>query len=388
MSQQSSRRNFLAAGLAAPAILSAVPQKPAPPSTGAGLNAAVKLSYRKLGKTGLKVTAMGFGCMITSDQSVVERAADLGVNYFDTARGYQGGNNERMVGAALKSRRKNLYISTKSHARTKAEALADLETSLRELQTDYVDIWYLHAVGSPSELKDELLEAQVEAKKAGKIRFAGVSTHGGHKEVIPALAANRHFDVVLTTYNFAMDPELEDLLKTAAGAGLGVVAMKVMAGGQRRTGNAPARAKEVLKREGAMLAALKWVLRNPNVHTTIPSITDMDQLDENLKAMATPFAASDAKILEARLREIGSEYCRMCGACSGTCAQGLPVADINRYLMYAEGYGEFALGRENFRLLPVAVQQVRCGDCTECSVRCPNGVRVVQRMSRAQECFA
>lgn len=387
MSQQSSRRNFLAAGLGAPALLSAMPQKSAPASS-AGLNPAVKLAYRTLGKTGLKVTTMGFGCMITSDQSVVERAADLGINYFDTARGYQGGNNERMVGAALKSRRKNLHISTKSHSRSKTEAIADLDTSLRELQTDYVDIWYLHAVGNPSELKDELLEAQAEAKKSGKIRFAGVSTHGGHKDVIPALAANKHFDVVLTTYNFAMAPEMEGLLKGATEAGLGVVAMKVMAGGQRRTGNAPARAKEVLKREGAMLAALKWVIRNPNVHTTIPSITDMDQLDENVKAMAAPFASSDGKILEARLREIGSEYCRMCGSCTGTCAQGLLVADINRYLMYAEGYGEFSLGRENFRLLPAGMQDVRCDDCAECSVHCPNGVRVVQRMSRAQECFA
>ena len=246
MSQQSSRRNFLAAGLGAPAILSAMPQKSAPTPSGAGLNPTVKLTYRTLGKTGMKVTTMGFGCMITSDQSVVERAADMGINYFDTARGYQSGNNERMVGAALKSRRKNLYISTKSHSRSKEEAIADLNTSLRELQTDYVDVWYLHAVGSPSEIKDELIEAQAEAKKAGKIRFAGLSTHGGHKDVIPAVAANKHFDVILTTYNFAMDPEMEGLLKTATDAGLGVVAMKVMAGGQRRTGNAPARAKAVL----------------------------------------------------------------------------------------------------------------------------------------------
>ena len=94
------------------------------------------MHYRTLGKTGLKVTSVSFGSMITSDCSVLERAADMGVNYLDTARGYQYGNCERMVGNALKSRRKNLYISTKSHGRTRESALAELDTSLKELQTD------------------------------------------------------------------------------------------------------------------------------------------------------------------------------------------------------------------------------------------------------------
>ena len=166
----SSRRSFLAAGLSAPALLAAPAAK-----------GDVKLSYRVLGKTGMKVTAVSFGAMITSDGTVLERAADAGINYFDTARGYQNGNCERMVGNALKSRRKNVFISTKSPSRTKAGALADLDTSLRELQTDYVDIWYLHAIGKPEEITDELIEAQDIAKKAGKIRFSGFSTHGGHK---------------------------------------------------------------------------------------------------------------------------------------------------------------------------------------------------------------
>src|SRR3954462_3491133 len=126
MTHPSSRRNFLAAGLAVPAVASAsrsmVPplQQATPPPAGPAFQ------YKTLGKTGLKVTTVGFGCMITSDQSVVERGADLGITYFDTARGYQGGNNERMVGAALKSKRKNLVLSTKTQARTKEDALRDI----------------------------------------------------------------------------------------------------------------------------------------------------------------------------------------------------------------------------------------------------------------------
>src|SRR5205085_5955099 len=99
-----------------------------------------RFRYNPLGKTGLRVTTVGFGCMITSDGSVVERAADLGITYFDTARGYQGGNNERMVGAALKRKRKDIVLSTKTHAGNREEALRDLDTSLKELGTDFVDI--------------------------------------------------------------------------------------------------------------------------------------------------------------------------------------------------------------------------------------------------------
>jgi len=392
MIEDSSRRTFLAAGLGVPALLAAKPDVAtktadvkAPP-----LRGAPKLEYRELGKTGLKVTAVGFGAMITSDPTVIERAADIGVNYFDTARGYQSGNCERMVGAALKSRRNKVFISTKTPAGSKDQALADLDTSLRELGTDHVDIWYLHGKSKPSDLRDELIEAQQIARKAGKIRFAGVSTHSGQKELVPAIVARKdHFDVVLTTYNFAMNSEIAESIRLAADAGLGVVAMKVMAGGARALrGNPDAeRIGGILHREGGTLAALKWVLRNARVHTTIPSITDMDQLDENLRAMGSPFGAGDEKILQSKADLLRPHYCNMCGECDGTCAQGLPVADVLRFYMYSANYGEFALGRDNFRQLPAHLQLVRCADCDECTVHCPRGVQVAARLSRAQECF-
>ena len=377
MPNSSSRRSFLAAGLAGPALLN--PLDPLP------FAAETKLDYRLLGKTGLKVTTMGFGCMITSDGSVIERAADIGINYFDTARGYQNGNCERMVGAALKARRKNLFVSTKSGAPTKEGALKDLDTSLKELGMDYVDIWYLHGKSKADQITPELMDAQNEAKKAGKIRFAGVSLHSGHQEVIPHAAKLNHFDVVLTTYNFAMEPFMEGLIKTLKDANIGVVAMKVMAGGQRSKDE---KTKGVLSRQGASLAALKWVLRNKDLATTIPSITDNDQFAENLKAMSAPFGASDEKVLQARLEEIRPYYCNMCGACEGTCAKGPPVADVLRFVMYAESYGEFGLGREGFQSLSAGQAAVRCDECDHCTVNCPRGLRVAQRVSLAQEYFA
>ncbi|MGE5644752.1 MAG: aldo/keto reductase [Acidobacteriota bacterium] len=352
--------------------------------------AAPKLEYRKLGKTGLKLTSVGFGCMITSDPSVIERAADLGINYFDTARVYQGGNNERMVGAALKSRRNKLYISSKSVARTKEGLLEHLDTSLKEIGTDHLDIWYLHNYTKPEEIKDELIEAQQIAKKQGKIRFAGISTHINQAAVMRGAIARKHFDVILTSYNFATDQGLEPVLAEVKQAGVGVVAMKVMAGGYRQMpfyNNSPEwRAR--MKNEGALLAALKWVLKNKDVDTTIPSMVDQDQLDENLKAMAAPFGAADERLLTAQLDRIRNIYCRMCGDCAGKCPQGLPVSDMLRYLMYADGYRQFALGRQEFLSLPAETREVRCRDCAKCAIECPNGVKVAQRLRVAQELFA
>ena len=388
MTYDTSRRGFLSASLALPlAGLSSKIGLFQSEKTPASPNSPAKLDYRTLGKTGLKVTTLGFGCMITSDPSVITRAADLGINYFDTARGYQHGNNEKMVGAALKGKRKQIVLSTKSPAPDKEAALKDLDTSLQELGTDYVDIWYLHAKNSVADVHDDLIEAQQIAKKQGKIRFAGVSTHTGQKELLPWLAQKGVFDVVLVAYNFTMDSGMEQAVEAAAKGNLGVVGMKVMAGGFRslKPGDPTF---EKLHREGAMLSALKWTLKNPNVATTIPSMTDMDQLEENLKAMAQPFGGVDEKLLATKLAVISPLYCRLCGECEGTCAKGLSVQDTLRFLTYAEGYGQFALGREHFQELPVAQKSVRCGDCGECTVKCPHGVQVFARMSRAQELFA
>jgi len=383
-----SRRSFLAAGLGVPVLAGATTSLTQGPKQLATSRSSVpKFQYRVLGKTGLRVTTVGFGCMITSDASVIERATDLGVTYFDTARVYQSGNNERMVGAALKKKRKDIVLSSKTPAHTKEEALQTLDKSLAELGTDYLDIWYLHGKSSPKDVTDDLIDAQQTAKKAGKIRFAGVSTHSGQPELMPSLMKNPNIDVILTAYNFTMEPIMKTLLADAAAAGKGIVAMKVMAGGFRTIKPSDPNYNK-LKAEGAMLAALKWVVRNPNVHTTVPSMTDMDQLDENLRAMAEPYSALDEKLLGAHLEVIRPFYCRMCSNCEGQCRHGLPVSEMLRYVTYADGYGQFALGREQFLTLAPKHAAVDCRNCPGCTVQCPHGVRVQQQLIRARELFA
>ncbi len=362
---------------------------------GAFSTAAPKLTHRTLGKTGLKVTPFAFGCMLVGDQSVIERAADAGIAHFDTARSYQGGNNERMVGAALKGRRETVIVSSKTLGRTKADVLADLDTSLKQIGTDYLDIWYLHARNKPGDVTDELLDAQAEARKAGKIRFAGVSTHLNMKEMIEHLVKRGRTDVILTTYNFTMAPEVGEAIRAARQAGVGIVAMKVMAGGfarikrgDRLYGANPDDLTGKLRREGAMLSALKWALKNESVDMAIVGVTSVEELEENLRVMSEPFAGGDERNLAMLMDRIRPLYCRMCGECSGACPKGLPVADMLRHLAYADGYGQFPLARERFLELPAGVRRVRCGDCARCAVRCPNGVHVRARLERAQRLLA
>jgi predicted aldo/keto reductase-like oxidoreductase len=410
MKPNCSRRDFLAAGLALPAAgLCASSDSSLPLAVGQARPESARLDYRMLGKTGLKVTTLAFGCMTTSDPSVIEHAADFGINHFDTARLYQSGNNERMVGSALKKVRSKVIISSKSAGKTKPEVLADLDTSLRELGTDYLDIWYLHMKNEPEQVTEDLLEAQRLAKQNGKIRFAGVSTHFNMDRVLAHLAKLGQTDVVLTTYNFAMrsvdagantnpDAPKTDMtaaIRAAREAGLGIVVMKVLAGGVSRVqrgdrlyGANPQALSRQLGQEGVPVAAIKWALKNESVDTAIVCMTSHDQLEENVQAMAEPYTEQDEQLLTARLVDIGPKYCRMCGACGGVCERGVPVADVLRFLTYAEGYGQFALAREKFLQLGPEVAAVRCADCEHCTVQCPYGVQVTARLRRAQELFA
>jgi len=381
MESESSRRNFLVAGLGLPVAAlanTAAPQaSQAPPARvpGAASPPAAAARYRTLGRTGLKVSTVGYGCMITSDSSVIARAVDLGITYFDTARGYQHGNNERMVGDALKGSRDKIVLSSKSEAKTAAEAVAQLDMSLKELGTDHLDIWYMHARDTVAAIPDELVTVWENAKQQGKIRHIGISTHKPNDIVDRVLAVGK-FEVLLSTYSFAIGSANEPAYKRLTDAGIGLVAMKVMAPAARA------------RKPDGPLAALKWVLRDTRFATTIPSMTDMDQLEMNVRAMTEPFSAADEKLLARIDEEIRPFYCRMCQQCSGQCPNGVPVPETIRYLAYADFYGQFALGREHFLALPAETRAVRCRDCASCQVRCPNGVHVVERLMRAQDLFA
>src|ERR1022692_1673583 len=270
MKTESSRRSFLAAGLALPVAGAAVASPTPTPAPQQAKSPAGQLSYRTLGKTGLRVTTVGYGCMITSDPTVIARAVDMGINYFDTSRNYQGGQNERMVGAALGARRKDIFLASKSsdNPSTGTGILAEIDTSLKELGTDHLDVWHLHGLGNPAQISDELVEAQRKAKQQGKIRFIGVSTHN-----LPAIVdrvIEAKIEVVQAQYNFASAASYGPALEKLHQAGVGLIAMKGMA----KAGRGGARSQ---RPANFASAALKWAINNPAIATTVPSMTDNDQ---------------------------------------------------------------------------------------------------------------
>jgi uncharacterized protein len=377
VSPNPSRRQFLQAGLALPAAglvssnaLESAFQEPP------------KVVYRTLGKTGLKVSGVGYGIGFKPVSEVVARAIEMGVNYFDTSRDY--GDSEEIFSKVIKGKRDKIHIATKTGSRKKPEMLGHLETSLKMLGTDYIDIWHMHALDTPP--PDEALEAMVEGKKSGKARFIGFSCHDPNKMADFSIKS-KIFDVMQTTYSFPIGGRYrEAAVKKLQDAGIGVIAMKVAVGltGLNLKGfdNPPAR-----KGEGP-LAGIKWVLANPAIGTTVPFMQTIPELEMNFRAMSEPYTPADEKLLYVMNEQIRPSYCRMCYECDGKCPQGMPVTDVLRFLAYNDFAGNYHQALANFRGLAKEVRDIRCSDCSECAIKCPNGVHVQARLMRAQDLLA
>jgi len=373
-----SRRKFLQAGLALPAgrlLSSNTMDMFSTPPPG--------LAYRTLGKTGLKVTSVGCAAGSIPDPDILARALELGINYYDTARIYGQGKSEQILGKAIQGKRDRIVLASKTYSNTKAKILEDIETTLKTLGTDHLDVYHQHSRHTPQEITEEMIETMELVKKQGKTRFIGVSTHDPNAMVDFILKVGK-FDVVQTTYSYAIGaPFRDEAIARLHKAGIGVVAMKVViatATPKGDTGNH-------LSNE-AGLAAIKWVLRNPGISTTVPWSETREELEINFRAMAEDFTPADEKILFVRNEQIRELYCRMCFQCKDKCPKNVPVADELRFLAYNDFKGNFHEAREGFWSLPRNIRNIRCADCAECVVQCPNGVKVQERLMRAQELLA
>jgi predicted aldo/keto reductase-like oxidoreductase len=388
MNHDSSRRRFLKAGL----IVPAAGLIPAPAE--AALQSPAQVSYRMLGKTGLKASTVGFGSGFNPNPEVVAHAIDLGVNYFDTSRDY--GESERLLGSAIKGKRDKILISTKTPGRTKAAILKDMDTSLQALGTDHVDVYHLHAQDAPEMVTNEMIETLEILKQQGKTRAVGLSTHDPNNMVDFILKAGK-FDVIQTTYSYPIGgPFREAALARLNAAGIGLIAMKVviaMSGismmEQIRKGGMSSLNMQPRKLIGEnCVAAIKWALRNPAIGTTVMDHGNVSNLEMNVRAMTEPYTPKDERLLYARNEQIRPDYCRMCYECKGQCPNGMPVTDVLRFLAYNDFGRNFHQARQKFTELPMAVRSVRCSDCSACAIQCPNGVQVRDRLIRAQELLA
>jgi uncharacterized protein len=381
------RRTFIKAGvvgtatalIAPPALAGSLQQ------FAASENSFPKPLYRTLGRTGLKITVVSFGAMLTPEPEVIRVAIEQGVNYIDTARKYMGGKNEEIVGRAVRGMRDKVFIATKTSpdSRTKAEIIRDVETSLRTLGTDHIDVIQLHNVtGKERILLAETREALTLLKKQGKVRFCGVTTHKNEVEVLNALVNDpeHFFDTCLVKYNFKTEQDVSDAIDRAASAGIGIIAMKTQIGGYDTTG---------LGKMSAHQAALKWVLQNPKVTAAIPGMKDLSQLKEDIAVMGMRFSYADQRRLERYADAVAQDYCNFCGACEGGCPRGVEISTVNRALMYAEGgYRDLGLARATYGELPHGASAAACLDCQGCAARCRNGIDIAVKMERARSLLA
>jgi len=389
------RREFLKIGLAGTAsvILGGsalsdaaeqyVPSEPGP-------FAFPKPVYRTLGRTGLKVTVVSFGAMATPDPEVIRIAIDHGLNYIDTARKYLGGKNEEIVGKAVKGIRDKAYIATKTlpTSQSKEDIIRDVETSLKTLGTDYIDIIQLHNLTEKQRIFiPETREALIKLKAQGKVRFLGVTTHKNQAEVLNAVVDDRErfFDTALVAYNFKSEKEVADAIERAAKAGVGIIAMKTQAGGYET--------KE-LGTISPHQAALKWALQNKYVSNAIPGMKDLSQLKEDIAVMGMPFGYADRRVLERYSAAIDNRYCRLCGKCEDTCPMGVDISTVNRSLMYAEGaYRDCELAFSTYREIRPSLSASACLECSArdtrgaCIAKCANGLNIFAQMDRARRLF-
>ena len=362
-----------------------------------------KLLYRILGKTGIRLPVISMGTGNTDNPNLVRSALDKGVRLFATAEAYQNGNNESMVGSVLKDRPRDSFIIMTSSADinwidTKTGVFKDsfdpkaflqrVDESLKRLEVDYVDIFIQpFAATRESVFSEPVRKAMETVKKSGKAKYLGIATHRLEHEAIRAAVDTGIHDVIMTAYNFRRQgwgsmqngEELDEAIQYAAESGLGIIAMKTMAGVYWD--------KERTKPINAT-AALKWALQNKNVHTTVPDCSTYDQLNQDLAIMANlELTEEEKQDLKPPSEELSSGlYCQQCNKCISQCPEAIDIPTIMRSYMYAYGYGNLEFARKT--LCSTGLHSFPCNDCSDCNVNCLMGFDVRSKIldiARLQE---
>jgi hypothetical protein len=356
------------------------------------------LEKRRLGRTGLEVTVFGFGCIkfpnISGEQAAaaLDRAIDLGVNFIDTARGY--GDSEEKIGPVLKRRRDQVYIATKTGKREAATAMRELETSLKNLRTDYLDLYQAHWV-CYDRIYDEVvgpggaLETLRKAKEQGKIRHYGITMHRDHKAIRRAIS-DGIWETIMLAWNPIDEEGVGELIPLAAEHDMGVIIMKPLSGGVLIS---PPGSAKVDGMDPVIAGTLRAIAANPHVTTVIPGMVSIEQVDENYKAIMAADAFNDAARRElfekvaAMKKELRyGQLCLGCGYCL-PCSQDIEIPRVFRALYMHQRYPEDQrfMGRELYESLGMPADA--CAGCGECVERCPAGIDIPQRMKEAIKAF-
>jgi uncharacterized protein len=346
-----------------------------------------KIIKRVLGKTGIELPVVSFGVMRADSPALIHEAKKIGIVYFDTAHSYQRGKNEEMLGGVLKGYpRDSFVIGTKVEAEsydkqtgafgpgvTSKAFLDKFDISLKRLNMDFVDILYVHNIMTrETALFPAMLEAVTTAKKAGKARHIGISTHRNEPDVIRAAIESGVYEVVLTSINYKQEhfDKVRGAITEAAHAGLGIVAMKTMAGGFHDK----ERTKPINYR-----AALKYVLQDENITTAIPGTTNFDNLAVNAGVNYDLTLTVEEQSDLALNKSQGGLYCQGCEHCVPDCPKGLPIPEIMRAYMYLYGYNNVEQAYDT--LTSLDIPKTPCAGCSSCSAHCVKGFDLSGRVT-------
>jgi uncharacterized protein len=359
----------------------------------------------RLGKSGIEIPDISFGTFsLEHDEKLVLHALDRGVTHFDTAEGYTAGHAEEVLGRALRGRRQEVTLTSKFWARsdhTAAHQMKVLETSLRRLGTDYIDVYLNHAVNELERLDSSEWQAFAErAKREGKIRAIGMSGHSGRLVECLAHAIEKSLvDVILVAYNFSQQPSyreqakryLQDLtasfdfvttqpllpqvLQRAHAAGVGVMVMKTLQGARKND----MRPFESQDRTFAQ-AAFRWVLSEPAVDGLVVSMTSQAMVDEYVEASGSgpPDLADLALLARYESRHASTSCVVGCGDCLSACPAGVAISDVMRTRMYARDYAIPAVAASEYAA--IGVDAAACLQCSgaPCATACPRGIPIAE----------
>ena len=333
------------------------------------------MKYTTLGKTGLKISRMGFGGIpiqkvdVPAVRTLMEAMRECGVNYIDTARGYTV--SERYIGEALEGMRDRFVLATKSMARTKEAMEKDIETSLRNLRTDHIDLYQVHNP-SLSDLETVVaqggaLEALLEAKAAGRIGHIGVTAHMA--TVFEKALSMDWVETVMFPYNI-VETQGEALMRRCTEQNVGFICMKPLAGGAL---------------EDAALA-MRFIAQNPDVSVVIPGMYAVGELEQNLAAMENeaPLSGEELAKIDQIRAELGTQFCRRCNYCQ-PCAAGIGISGIFVLEGYLKRYGLGDWAKARY-----AAMGKKAGDCIgcgACEARCPYQLPIREMLARCKEEF-
>lgn len=333
------------------------------------------MQYKNLGNTGLKVSRLGFGGIpiqrvdAETTKVLIKDMADKGINFIDTARGYTV--SEEFLGEALEGLRDKFILATKSMARTKDGILADIDISLKNLRTDYIDLYQIHNA-TVKDIEQIIapggaLEGLLEAKAAGKIRHIGMTGHS--VEAFERMLELDWVETYMFPYNI-VENQGEELIRKCEERGIGFIAMKPLAGGAI---------------EAADLA-IRFICNNPAVTVVIPGMYDLKEIEMNLHAAENTAPLSDEELaaIDAIRKELGNNFCRRCNYCQ-PCAKGINISGVFLLQGYLDRYGLGDWAKKRYE--GFSVKAGECIDCGACESRCPYNLPIRKMLKEAAEKF-